>query len=81
MFMRDVSRKELISSDVILSEVRTSIRFSQADPYLLPVPGISNVIPKPLRKPVQPVLPVSPTRNAVASVGPRDSKSKYKHNK
>lgn len=76
-----MSSKELISSDVILSELRTSIRISQTDPYLLPIAGISNVISKPLRKPFQPILPVSPARNGVASVRPCNSESKYEDNK
>lgn len=78
---RDVSRKELISSDVILSKIRTSIRISQTDPYLQPIPGISNVISKPLGKLIKPVLPVGPTGHGVASVRLGHGESEDKHHK
>lgn len=76
-----MSHEELISRDVLLVELRTSIRISQTSPYLLPSPGVRDIVPKPLGKPIKPILSIGPTRHRIASIRPCNSESEDEQHK
>lgn len=76
-----MSKEELISRHVLLCKLRTSIRVSQTIPYLLPIRRIPHIVPQPLRKPVKPVLPVTPAGHGVAAAGPRDGEGEDEQDK
>ncbi len=73
-----MSRVELISSHVILGKLSTNIRISQTRPYLTPVLRISDVVPQPLRKPIQPVFLVPSTLYRIRAIRARDNKREDK---
>jgi len=64
--------EELISSDVILGELRADIRSSQTGPYLLPTPGTGDVVPQPGGEAVKPVLLVASSGDIIGSIGSGD---------
>lgn len=80
-----MSGKELISRDILLSQLRTNIGVSQTSPDLIPAFGINNVVSKPARVRIKPILLVTLSRHIVAPIRPcyyesRDQQEEEKSN-
>lgn len=72
---RDASREELVSSDIILSQLGTNISLSKTRPNLVPILGINDMIPQPRGKSLKPILSIASPRHIIATIGARDHKS------
>lgn len=73
-------REELISSDIILSQLRTNIAVCETIPNLVPILGVQYMISKPRRESFKPVLFITPPWNNVPTILARDNKSKNQQN-
>lgn len=71
-----MSGEELISGDILLSQLRANIGVSQTSPDLVPALGINYVVSKPARVPIEPILLVTPSRHIVAPIRPCNYESK-----
>ena len=72
---RDVSREELVSSDIILSQLGTNISLRKTRPNLVPILGINDMIPQPRGKSLKPILSITSPRHIIATISARDHKS------
>ncbi|OMO67314.1 hypothetical protein CCACVL1_20615 [Corchorus capsularis] len=76
-----MSGEELISSNILLSELRANIRVSQTSPNFPPALRVNHMVPKPTRIPIKPILFVTSSRHIVTPILPCNEESKDQHNK
>lgn len=66
---------ELISSEIILTQLRTDIALRQTIPDLHPILGIHHMISEPRRESFNPIFFITPSGNIIPTIGARDNES------